>query len=74
MADDADMANEYIDNEVSRALGKLRQQNGGPQSIASAFCKECEEKIPDERRKLGFQFCVECAEEKERRKSLFADY
>ena len=74
MADDADMANDYIDNEVSRALGKLRQQNGPASGAASAFCKDCEEKIPDERRKLGFQFCVECAEERERRKSLFADY
>ncbi len=71
MADEADIANDFIDNEVSRALGKLRQdavKKAGPK-----ICGECGEKIPEARRKLGFQLCVECAEENERRKSLFAD-
>lgn len=72
MADDADIANDYIDNAVSRALGRLRTE---PSKISGTkTCKECGEKIPDARRKLGFQLCVECAEEAERRKSRFADY
>lgn len=74
MADDADMANDFMDNEVSRALGKLRQKNGVKPAVRSAFCKDCEEEIPVERRNLGFQFCVDCAEERERRNSLFADH
>jgi phage/conjugal plasmid C-4 type zinc finger TraR family protein len=72
MADDADIANDYIANEVSRALGKIRQQDG--EKIGAKICKDCGEKIPEARRKLGFQLCVECAEETERRKSMFADY
>jgi RNA polymerase-binding transcription factor DksA len=74
MADDADMANEYIDSEVSRALGRLRQQNiKNAPVMGSSECKECGEKIPEQRRSLGFQFCIVCAEEMERRQSLFAD-
>ena len=75
MADDADMANEYIDSEISRALGRLRQQNvKNIPVMGSATCKECGEKIPAQRRSLGFQCCVVRAEEMERRKSLFANY
>lgn len=72
MADEADIANDYINNEVSRALSKIRQSSG--EKSGSKVCKDCGEKIPDARRKLGFHLCIECAEESERRKSLFADY
>ncbi len=72
MADDADMANDYIDSEVARALGKFRQQNV-KNMPSSPNCKECNEPIPAPRRELGFQFCIECAAEIERRKSLFAE-
>jgi len=71
MADEADIASEHIENEVSRALSNLRQSNQGKKS-GSKICTECGEKIPDARRKLGFQLCVSCAEESERRQSLFA--
>lgn len=76
MADEADMASEYIDSEVSRALGKLRQKSDAKTNskMGPKVCKECGEVIPIERRKLGFQRCIICAEENERRKSLFADY
>jgi RNA polymerase-binding transcription factor DksA len=70
MADAADCADNFIDIEVSRALGKIRkdlQFKVGPKD-----CQECGEDIPDARRQLGFKFCVECAEETERRKALFA--
>lgn len=72
MADEADIANDYITNAISAALNN-RQQNT-KMRIGSQRCKECDEIIPLERRQLGFQLCVECAEETERRKSLFADY
>lgn len=71
MADEADIANDYIDNEVSRALGRIRKDTP---ACGAKVCKECNEKIPEARRKLGFQLCIECAEEAERRKSRFADY
>lgn len=72
MADEADIANDYINNEVSRALERLRhvvQANPG-----SKICDECGEEIPGARRKLGYKLCVQCAEEGERRNSLFANY
>lgn len=71
MADEVDLANDFMDVQVSRAL-RLRQV--APQKPGAHHCKECEEKMPDARRQLGFQLCFECAEEAERRKSLFADY
>lgn len=72
MADDADIANDFIDNEVSRALGRIRQDL--KPKTGSKECGDCGEKIPDARRNLGFSLCIECASESERRKSLFADY
>ena len=73
MADDIDVANDLIASEVSRALSKIRQHSSqaveGPK-----FCVECDDAMPIERQKLGFKFCVPCASELERRKSLFADY
>ena len=72
MADEADIANELIANEMLSALTKMRQNADikmGPKE-----CMECGEDIPNERRRLGFNLCVECASEFERRQSLFADY
>jgi RNA polymerase-binding transcription factor DksA len=71
MPDEVDLANDLIDNEVSRALSKIRQ--GAVQSKGSEFCMECGDDMPKERQKLGFMFCVPCASETERRKSLYAD-
>lgn len=71
MADEADIANSFIDNEVSRALEKLRQNTS--KQAESKICLECGETLPQARRKLGFNLCVSCAEETERRKSLFAN-
>jgi len=70
MADEADMANDLIANEVLSALNRMRQNTEvkmGPKE-----CVECGEDVPTERRRLGFKLCIECAEETERRKSLFA--
>lgn len=71
MADEIDIANDLIDNEVSRALSKMRQQS--PQGKGSKFCVECGDEMPVGRTKLGFALCIPCAEEVERKKSLFAD-
>lgn len=72
MADDIDLANDLMFSEVSRALSK-RQQTTNQPVVASKHCAECGESIPKERQKLGFQLCVPCAAEEERRKSLYAD-
>lgn len=71
MADEADIASDFIDNEVSRALGRIRQ-NPNPKP-GPKFCVACEEKMPAARRKMGFAQCVPCTEEAERRQSLFAN-
>lgn len=73
MADEADIANAYITNAIEAALGQ-RQNKPSPVSVITKECKDCGEEIPLARRQLGFQLCITCAEETERRKSLFADY
>ncbi len=71
MADDIDLANDLIDNEVSRALSKMRQSRMA--SVGTKTCVECGDDMPEGRRSLGFSLCVPCAGEAERRKSLYAD-
>jgi RNA polymerase-binding transcription factor DksA len=71
MADEADLANEQLNSELSRAINRIRSSSitgKGPKA-----CVECGDDIPAARRELGFQFCITCAESKERKKSLFAD-
>lgn len=70
MADEIDLANDLIDSEVSRALSKIRQQ--ASQGAGTKHCVECGDDIPEARQKLGFKLCVPCAQESERRGSLFA--
>ena len=72
MADDADLANDIIHSEVSRALSKIRQS--ASTAIGSKVCVECGDAMPVGRTKLGFKFCVPCAEDAERKKSMFIDY
>ena len=71
MADDIDLANDLIDNEVSRALSRIRQASENTQG--SETCLECGDDMPKERQALGFKLCVPCAVESERRRSLFVD-
>lgn len=73
MADIVDIAAESINNELSRAIDRIRQ-NASPVTMGPKTCVECGEDIPEVRRKLGFKLCVPCAEESERRQSLFNDY
>jgi len=72
MADDIDHANDLIDIELSRALSKMRESSSQP-ATGTKFCVECGDAIPPGRTKLGFKYCVPCAEERERKKQLFAD-
>jgi len=72
MADEIDFANDLIDVEVSRAINRMRQQSAQA-SEGSKTCVECDDPIPEARRKMGFKLCVPCAEEFERQKHLFAD-
>lgn len=72
MADEADIANDYITNAISSALDKIQQNN--KVKLGAKLCKECGDAIPLARRQLGFQLCVPCAEESERRGSLFGEY
>lgn len=73
MADEIDLANSLIDTAVNRALDKIRQ-NASVGQEGAEFCIECGEKMLTERKELGFKLCVPCAQESERRKSLYADY
>lgn len=70
MADDIDVANDLVDNEVARALSKIRQNT---LSVGTKLCVECGDDMPPARQKLGFKLCVCCAEERERRGQLYAD-
>lgn len=72
MADEADVANDYLEVAMLRALNQRQTVPG--KKTGTQECQDCGEKIPAERRKLGFQLCIECAAESERRKSRFADY
>jgi RNA polymerase-binding transcription factor DksA len=71
MADAVDIANAYIASAIERELYK-RQQNTEIRKGAK-ICKDCGETMPVARQQLGFQLCIECAEETERRKALFAN-
>ena len=72
MADEIDYANDLVDNEVSWALKRLRQ-NASTEAKGAEFCIECGDAIPEGRKNLGFKLCVPCAEQSERKKSLYAD-
>jgi len=72
MPDEVDLANDLIDIEVRRALSK-HHQHRDVAVMGSTTCLECGDDMPKERQKLGFKFCVPCASESERRKSLYAE-
>lgn len=73
MADDIDVATSLIEGELEMALKRIRQ-NANQDASGSKFCVECGDNVPEARQKLGFKLCLPCAEETERRKSLYADY
>ena len=71
MADPIDIANDLMESEIRYALDKRKLASA--QAMGSKFCFECGDDMPKVRQKLGFVYCVSCAEERERRGSLFAD-
>lgn len=71
MADESDLASALIDIEISSALSRMRQMQ--TKTVGTEYCVECGEDIPDARRKLGFNLCVMCASQAEKRKSMYAD-
>jgi RNA polymerase-binding transcription factor DksA len=71
MADDADIANEHLNSQLSRAIDKIRKN--ATVEIGSKYCEECDEEVPQARRELGFSFCVSCAEIIERQEALFVN-
>lgn len=71
MADDIDMANDLIARNVSDALTRIRQSASA--AAGTKFCVECDDKMPPERTKHGFKLCVRCAEDAERKKSLYVE-
>lgn len=73
MADEADIANDYINDAILRSLERMQKnQKHAPNLIGSKTCRECGEDIPELRQNLGFKLCIACAEEAERRQSRFA--
>lgn len=72
MADDVDIANDLTENEVSRALSKIRE-SASQNATGSKYCIECDDLIPLERQNMGYKLCVPCAREVERKKQLFID-
>ena len=71
MADEADLANEQLNSELSRTINRIRKSAAAGKG--SKNCHDCGEEIPPARRELGFRFCIGCAETRERKQSLFAD-
>lgn len=64
MADEADIAQDYIDRTVSESVRRARQQSGPSRT----HCLECEESIPEMRQRIGgVTRCIDCAELAERR-------
>ncbi|MCX8678590.1 TraR/DksA C4-type zinc finger protein [Gilliamella sp. B2865] len=66
MADLADLAQAQIDMATSVALNKKNGYTGE----SAHYCCECDEPIPEKRRKLikGCQRCVDCQQLKEHRR------
>ncbi|TAK72402.1 MAG: TraR/DksA family transcriptional regulator [Gammaproteobacteria bacterium] len=71
MADDIDIANDFMDRELSQALDRIRQ-HASSAGKGAEFCIECGDSIPKARQEMGYKLCVSCAEQAEREGSLFA--
>ena len=72
MADDIDVANDLIAIQLKRTLDAMRK-DASSETAGTKTCLECGDDMPAVRQSLGFKLCVSCAEEAERRKSLFID-
>lgn len=82
LADEADLANSVIDQQVSfnmrqRELSKLRSIEIALEKVEDGtygYCEECDEEIPEKRltNQPWSSLCIEHAEEKERENRHFA--
>lgn len=65
---------EQIDASIKDAIKQARSEMPVGQSLT--HCEECEEAIPEARRAAipGVRFCVNCQEEHDKNKEVFAGY
>lgn len=68
MADDIDLANERAQIELDNRIAAAR--NNVPHEDGPEHCTECDERIPLQRRRLGYAVCVPCAAAEERRRQM----
>lgn len=59
--------NEQIEASISDELARLKARRG-PQGESLTHCAECEEPIPEARRKAipGVKLCIDCMQERDR--------
>lgn len=65
-----DQIRDTIEDEVKRAQSRL------PKGESLRFCEQCEEKIPEGRRKalIGVRLCIPCQQEEERDQHAVSPY
>ena len=68
MADTVDLANDYADEFLQRALEQ--RQRASASAVSASICVDCDEPIPALRQEKvkGCQTCVSCQELRERRR------
>lgn len=68
MADIVDLANDYADEFLQRALEQ--RQRASASAVSASTCVDCDEPIPVLRQEkvTGCQTCVSCQELRERRR------
>ena len=68
MADIVDLANDYADEFLQRALEQRKRASAS--AVSASFCVDCDEPIPELRQEKvkGCQTCVSCQELRERRR------
>jgi len=62
MADVADQATMLNQDDIDQGVSAARGRVPDPSEPGPEVCPECEEPIPEARRRMGYQVCVECAE------------
>jgi hypothetical protein len=66
MADPADQATMLAQDDVDQGVAAARGRVPDPGQPGPRLCPECEDnEIPEARRQLGYQECVECAADRE---------
>ena len=70
MADEIDIANDRAQIDLENLIAAAR--SNVPHQDGPANCVECEEAMPEPRRRLGYSLCVPCASERERIRALHA--